>query len=438
MSVEADATAPGHQDAAGDGAPRRWARAAPALSAGLMLAFSSSFGQTYFLALFGGVWREAFALSHGAFGALYALATLVSAACLFRLGALADTVRPSRLAPALLVATALAALGLASATHVIGLALALMAMRLLGQGLLSHVAMTTMAKWFSARRGRALGVAMLGFPLGEAILPALATGVMAAFGWRAAWVGVAALAALVLAPVLAVLARRAEATASKSGAPNARAGGDAPASWRRHDAVRDWRFYALAPGLLATPFIITSVLFHQAHLADAKGWTLTAFAGLFPLYAVASTVAGLVVGRLVDRVGTPRVAPYSLAPLIVGLAWVSMTDAFAAAAAMMVLMGATAGATTIMYTSIWSELYGPAHVGAIRAVAVSAMVVSSALGPAVTGAGLDAGVGLDAQLRVLSLGAAACALSLVVLQTALTWREPPPCAPTASPTDVRQ
>lgn len=400
-------------------------RAAPALSVGLLLAFSSSFGQTFFLALFGGVWREAFDLSHGAFGAAYAVATLASAACLLALGKLADQARPSRMAPVLLTLTALAALWLAAATHVVSLAAGLLAMRLLGQGLLSHVAMTTMAKWFSVARGRALGVAMLGFPIGEAALPALATGAMAAFGWRSVWLGVAVFTGLVLAPALAVLAARAERTTLSPVPLGGAAPREEPTSWRRRDALGDWRFYALAPGLLATPFIITSVLFHQAHLADIKGWALPAFAGVFPLYAVMSTAAGLLCGRLIDAVGTPRVAPYVLIPMIVALACASVTDAFAVAALLLALLGATAGGGTVIYTTMWSELYGTAHVGAIRAVAVSAMVVSSAVGPAVTGAALDAGVDLDAQLRAMSIGAAACALSLLALRAKLHRREPP-------------
>ncbi len=432
MSVTDDATkqaAPPDADDRGERTLSFLRTAAPALSVGALLSFSSSFGQTYFLSLFGGVWRDAFHLSHGAFGALYAAATLTSAASLLWLGKIVDHAPPSRIAIGLLALTSLAALWLSSAVNALALGIGLFAMRVLGQGLLSHVAMTTMAKWFDAARGRALGVAMLGFPLGEAILPIAATGAMAAFGWRAAWIGVAAVTVLVLAPAIVYLARRAEAMLPLLGnaALDAANGGEASArtSWRRRDALRDWRFYALAPGLLATPFIITSVLFHQAHLVDVKAWTLTGFATLFPLYAAASIAAGLLCGRLVDALGTRRVLPFFLLPLSFGLFCMSLTDDFAAAALFMAMMGATAGAATIVYTSIWSELYGAAHLGAIRAVAVSAMVLSSAVGPALIGSALDAGVGIDDQLRAMSACALAAAASLAFLENSLRWRPPP-------------
>ncbi|MEM6415338.1 MAG: MFS transporter [Pseudomonadota bacterium] len=400
--------------------------AAPALASGFLLTFSSSFGQTFFLSLFGGVWREAFNLSHGAFGGLYAAATLASAASLLVLGKIVDQAAPSRIAFSLLILTAIAALWLSSASSVVTLGLGLFAMRVLGQGLLSHLAMTTMAKWFDAARGRALGIAMLGFPVGEAALPVAVAAAISAFGWRMAWIGVATFTALILTPIIIFLVKNAEGRDYHGDHNDIHTQASSRPSWRREDALRDWRFYAVSPGLLATPFIVTTVLFHQAHLIDVKGWTLGAFAGLFPLYAGFSIAAGLTVGRIVDAVGTRRVLPFFLLPLASGLLCVSVTNIFQVGALFMALMGATAGAATILYTAIWSELYGTDHLGAIRAVAVSAMVLSSAIGPALVGLALDSGFSLDGQLRVMAGVAIICAISLACIQNKLQWRAPPP------------
>ncbi|MEO0400604.1 MAG: MFS transporter [Pseudomonadota bacterium] len=399
---------------------------ATALGAGLLLALSSSFGQTFFLSLFGGVWRSDFELSHGAFGGLYGAATLASAASLIWLGKVVDHVAPSRIAIVLLTLTSVAAVWLSSAKSVYALGVGLFAMRVIGQGLLSHLAMTTIAKWFDAARGRALAIAMLGFPIGEAALPILAVAAMETLGWRGAWLAVASFSALFLAPLVFVLTSRAEKRAAVNTGP---AGGNAPApdatSWRRSDAVRDWRFYALAPGLLATPFIVTSVLFHQAHLVESKGWALKAFSSLFPIYATAATAAALFCGRMVDAFGTPRVLTYFLTPLAAGLVLLSLSGDFLAGALFMTLAGATGGMATIVYTSIWPELYGSGHLGAIRALAMSAMVLASAIGPALTGALLDAGVDLDDQLLAMSCYATLGALSLLFLRPSLKRLERP-------------
>ena len=58
-------------------------RADPRLLAyGLLLTFSSAFGQTFFISLFSGEIRAAFAISNGEFGAIYSAGTLASAALL--------------------------------------------------------------------------------------------------------------------------------------------------------------------------------------------------------------------------------------------------------------------------------------------------------------------------------------------------------------------
>ena len=53
--------------------------AKPELTLGVLLIFSSSIGQTYFISLFSGEIRNEFNLSHGNFGTFYSAATLTSA-----------------------------------------------------------------------------------------------------------------------------------------------------------------------------------------------------------------------------------------------------------------------------------------------------------------------------------------------------------------------
>jgi hypothetical protein len=52
------------------------------LGFGLACTLARNFGQTFFIALFGGTIRAEFQLGHADFGALYATATLISAAAI--------------------------------------------------------------------------------------------------------------------------------------------------------------------------------------------------------------------------------------------------------------------------------------------------------------------------------------------------------------------
>ena len=62
-----------------------------------------------------------------------------------------------------------------------------------------------------------------------------------------------------------------------------------------------------------------------------------------------------------------------------------------------VSFGLTQGLMNPIVGSLWVEVYGTAHVGAIRALATAALVAASALGPGIAGLLIDAGVELDLQ-----------------------------------------
>ena len=63
------------------------------LAAGILLTFMSSFGQTFFISIFGGHIREEFGLSHATWGGIYSLGTMASAFVMIWAGVLTDIVR---------------------------------------------------------------------------------------------------------------------------------------------------------------------------------------------------------------------------------------------------------------------------------------------------------------------------------------------------------
>jgi len=405
---------------------RAWA----ALAFGFLLTFSSAVGQSYFIGLFGAEIRTALSLSHGEFGGIYAAATLASAGALLFAGKLTDRLSPR--AAGLLTAAWLtgAALLMAFVAHPVMLLLALFALRLGGQGMMSHIALTTLARWFTAERGRAVALATLGFPAAEALLPPLVALGLAGLGAGSVWLLAAAVLALVVAPTILALSLKAESNRARDEAHREASEGTAPAivSWTRAQVLKDPRFYAVCPSLLAAPFIVTGIVFHQARLADVNGWSLPEFASLFVLFAAASVLAGLLVGAATDRFGAKGVLPVFLLPLCAALLVFSLTDALAAAGLAMALMGLSAGGATVLFGTVWAELYGPKHLGAIRALAVSLMVLATALAPAVLGALIDLGVGLDTQFLALAIYVLVCIAVVLRVRPRLVAC-PPPGAP---------
>ncbi|MCB1883894.1 MAG: MFS transporter [Geminicoccaceae bacterium] len=382
-------------------------RRAPALVGfGVLACFSSSFGQTFFIATFGADLRAAFGLSNGGFGAVYSTATLLSALSLVWAGRLVDGMGLPRLARFNFLALAAACALLALAPAVPFLLVALYALRLTGQGMATHIAVTTMAKRFTLGRGKAIGLAQLGFPLGEAVLPAFAVLLLGLAGWRAAWGLIAALVALLLVPALHRLA-----AASPGGAHEAATAAPAPSA-TLGQVLHEPRFYLLLPGALCSSFVVTGIFFHQSHIVAERGWDPLVFAGLFALYAAGSVASGLVAGALIDRFGAARTvlpAPLALALACALLAfWPTQTGA----AAVMLTLGFASGAQSTAFAALWAERYGTAHLGAIRALTHALTVFASALSPLLIGLAFDAGAGVRDTGLSLALGVLAAATLL--------------------------
>lgn len=387
------------------------------LGFGLLLAFSSSFGQTFFIALFGAEIRAELGLSHGGFGTIYSLATLGSALALVWLGRKIDELD-------LRLYSALVCTGLISACFVMGmagsvvvLAAAIFLLRLTGQGLLGHTAATSMARYFDAQRGKAMSIASLGHSIGDGLLPLPAVLLIGALGWQGAWLAIGAVLTVVLLPAVLWLLRGHEERHRRLLERTTHMPADArlvARQWSRREVLVDPWFYKVLPAVLAPPFILTGLFFHQVHLAEAKGWSLTWVASCFAGFAAATVTASLLSGWLVDRLGAKRLLPYYLLPLGLALLWLATLDHPAVALGYMILAGVTAGMNFAVVGSLWAEAYGVAHLGAIRALVSALMVFSTALSPAALGWLIDWGFSVEA-VAALCLGYVAASIALVAL-----------------------
>ncbi len=366
------------------------------LAFGFFAAFFSSFGQTFFIALSSGKIRAAFDLSHGDFGLIYSGATLTSAALLIWAGRKIDDVDLRPYTSIVCVGLGLACLGMANVGGALWLIPVIFALRFTGQGLLSHISTVSMARYFDANRGKALSIAAMGYPTGEALFPMAAVAVMAAVGWRQMWagIGIALLVALVplmlwLLKGLAARQKKLEEHARTSGASLNLSG------WTRTQVLRDVRFYILLPSYLAISFIGTGFFFHQVHLTQSKGWSLSLFVSFFVIYAISQIVSALATGVLVDRFDARRMMRFYLLPTVIGLGFIAFFDDPWAGGAFLLFMGLSSGAVGVVNSAVWAEIYGVAHLGAIKAMGTALMVLSTALSPPLMGLAIDAGITME-------------------------------------------
>lgn len=386
------------------------------LGAGLLLTLASSFGQTFFIAIFAGRIMAEYGLTDGQWGAIYTGATLCSAAALLYAGQFADRMRVAPLAALILVAFAAVAVGMALNRHPSILAVLIFGLRFCGQGMISHVGITAMGRWFRAHRGRAVAIAGLGYSLGEALLPRLAALAEPLIGWRQVWLVVAVLLLAGVLPLVAWLSRDERHPAGM--AESEQSPGLAGRHWTRGEVLRHWLFWALMPAVFAASFIGTVIFFQMVHIGEVMGWDRVGMTAAYPLYAAATVVMALVAGGLADRFGPDRLLPFLLVPVSAGVALIGPFAGIWAWFAALALAGMTSGVAHALWGALWAELFGTRHLGAIKAVASAFMVVGSAAGPGVTGLAIDLGVTFPEQ----RLWMVAAALAICVLQVAVLVR----------------
>lgn len=361
------------------------------LGFGLVMMAFSSFGQTYYISLFGADIRATFGLSHGDIGLYYSVATLASGIAMLWIGRLVDLMSLPRLSIGVCLGLAVACLCMAAVPAAVLLYGVFFLLRLSGQGMMSHTALSSAARHFGADRGKAVGIVALGAPIGAGLAPVLTVLVVGLIGWRLSWAGGAALLVIAVLPGLLWLLRRSHLSGGEM-APSA----GAPArQWSRAEVLRDPRFYLIVPSVVATSYIVTGLFFHQTHIAATKGWSLTWLAACYLGYAAATVLAALAVGPLIDRFSANRLLPFYLAPLALTLLVLLGPAQDAMALVYLSCCGIATGTSQTVVNALWAEIYGVRHLGAIRALAFSLNIVASALSPFSLGWLIDRGVAVD-------------------------------------------
>lgn len=371
------------------------------IAGGFALTFFSSFGQTYFISASIAEWQTAFDLSHGEFGRLYMFATLASAMCLPFLGRLVDHVAANTMIAFVVPVLAGAALLAGFASHVLVLAFAIFLLRLFGQGMMTHIALTATGRWFHAERGRAVSLVVLGHQGGEASIPLAFSVIALAYGVQAGW-SMAAFALLVVGLPFAYWAYS-KPREPRSQSADIKQPTQQVRSWERREVTRDPVFWIMLTGVLAPPFIGTTIFYHQDYMATLNDWPAQLFATSLVVLSATTVACALLTGAIIDRFGARSVLPFALLPLSASCFALAQSGPPATLFVVMVFLGVSYGISSTLFGTLWPEVYGTAHLGSIRAVTVSAAVVATAAGPGLTGTLIDQGIALPQQMIFLGI-----------------------------------
>jgi predicted MFS family arabinose efflux permease len=357
---------------------------------GFIFTFFSSFGQSYFLGLFNSSIREALSITHGQFGTIYASATLCSSILLVWVGKKIDDINIFKFAFFVIILLSFACFFFSQVSSVVLLFIAIFLIRFSGQGMMSHTASTTISRYFTRTRGKALSVSWFGLSSAEFILPVLMVYLLTIVDWRNLWIMFSVIVLIVLPFASFLLIKNLSLDSREARDTNIKE--VKVKQWKRAEVIKDYRFYIICLNMLAMPWIFTGFAVFQSFIQTSKGWGPYIIAQSFMSYSILSLLTLFISGFLIDKFTSRKLLIYMNIPLLISVIVLFYFDTPVTAFIFLGLLGISNGFANILGSSTWAELYGVKHLGSIKSLTTALMVFATAFGTALFGFLIDNGL----------------------------------------------
>ena len=355
---------------------------------GFVLALFSSFGQTFLISLYVPEIANTFTLSNTQISSMYASATLASAFTLPWVGRYIDFWPLIRFTFAVILGLLLALLALSFAVNPIMVLIGFWGLRLTGQGLMGHTAVSTMARAYDLDRGKAISLAGIGHPMGEAIFPLIVALSISQLGWRIPLRLSAASLILLVVPLIFILLQGASNDILRPNKGEVSRG----ALKKSSNPIRLFRsrhFWYILPGVLYLGAINTAIFFFQIQFGESRGWSIEWVAGSIAAFASASACGMLLAGPMVDRFTAKKLFPFFILPYLLGLLLLAFFQFSLVYPISLAFMGFSNGFGATVKNAIYAEIFGTEAIGSIRSIFATVVVFATAIGPIAFGFFLD-------------------------------------------------
>ena len=367
---------------------------------GFIFTFFSSFGQSFFLGLFNSSIRDTLSITHGQFGSIYASATLLSSLILVWFGKKIDDINILKFSYIVITLLAFSCFFFSKINSVYYLFIAILLMRFSGQGMMSHTSSTTISRFFTKSRGKALSTSWFGLSTSEFILPVLIIYLLTIYEWRDIWI-VISIVVIIFLPIASFLlvqnlnlnSREVDSETSKQNKKIK--------DWKRIEVLKDYRFYIISANMLAMPWIATGTFVYQSFILESKNWDPYIIAQSFMVYSIMSVITLFISGLLIDKFTSRKILVYMNIPLLLATVVIVYFDNPFTAFIFLGLIGISNGLANVLGSSTWAEIYGVKHIGSIKALTTALMVFSTAFGTAFFGVLIDRGYSIE-EIAVIS------------------------------------
>ena len=313
-------------------------------------------------------------------------ATLIGALFCLPCGRLTDRFGARVVLTALLFGLGITVLVMAQSGSLIGLWVTVTLSRGFGQSALSVVSLALVGKWFAKRLNQAMGVYSLLVGLGFVIAFPLVGSLVQRFGWRSAWFSVG-IALVVLMPIVWLVVRNEplpektfESTTNdqERDVENLSA---QPADLTVWEALGSAAFWVFALASSAFGLVYSGIALFNESILKERGFD----ASTYYLALVVTTLLGLAAnfagGWLATKWPIQRVMGIGMAVLAVALLALPHVTTQTHVLLYAVAFGIAGGIVTVVFFSVWGQVFGRRQLGRIQGCAQMLTVLASAIGP---------------------------------------------------------
>ena len=355
---------------------------------GFIFTFFSSFGQSFFLGLFNTSIRNELSITHGQFGSIYASATLLSSFVLIWFGKKIDDINISKFALFVILLLSFSSFFFSTISSTLILFLAIFLMRFSGQGMMSHTATTTVSRYFTKSRGKALSTSWFGLSSAEFILPVLIIYLLSIYDWKIIWKSISLIVLIILPLASYFLVKKLNFESRETDGTEKQKEKNIK-NWKRIEVLKDYRFYIICANMLAMPWIATGTFVYQSFSLSSKNWGPYIIAQSFMAYSILSVITLIISGILIDKFTSRKLIVYMNIPLLISVFIIIYFDQSFTAFIFLGLIGISNGFANVLGSSTWAEIYGVKYIGSIKALTTALMVFATAFGTALFGYLID-------------------------------------------------
>jgi MFS family permease len=363
--------------------------------------FFSGPGQTYSISIFINAYIKRFGWSRSLVSSIYSFASLCAGLLLPFIGRKLDSVGHRKMLTIISLLLGITCLWMSFVFNPVMLFIGFVFMRLLGQASMTLIPSTLVSQWFVRRRGRAISIMTIGSIIGSATLPVINNWLLNLVGMRFTWIIWGISLMTIMAPLGWIFVRnrpeemkllpdgediRSNIIRKKESENNIIQGN---IDWTLKDAMKTRTFWLMIFCMAVPSMVNTGLTFHMVSIIEEKGLSIAFAASILSLTAIIQLPLNFLAGHMVDRVKVHYIRTVNYWILVIAMFAMVEANSSKGVVLYAILVAIFNAFNSVTTEALWPSYYGKKHLGSIRSIATTAMVIGSALGPLPFGFAFD-------------------------------------------------